>query len=711
MLLPLLFLFFSPLSAAELCHPDDKSALLEFKHSFSNPNPFPTWDPVFDCCDWYGVECNETTNYVIGLNIISDHLNGTIPTVLPKLKHLQHLRLHKIPNLVGVIPPEIGELPHLTYLVISWTNVSGPVPDFLANLKNLAYLILSFNRLSGSIPPSLATLPYLYAIDLSRKLTGPIQKSFGHFADTVGFPALDLSHNMLSGDIPASLGKCELLSVSFMESLDVLDISHNKIYGSIPPQITDAVHLQFLNVSYNRLCGEIPTGWRQRYRSGGWDNTSFFHNRSFSAAISNRSRGLLVPIWETILFKSPVEPSQLSRDFYDVLGVSKNATASEIKKAYYGLAKKLHPDTNKDDPEAEKKFQEVQKAYEVLKDEEKRQQYDQLGHEAFERAGNGEGPGFDPFGAGFNPFQDIFRNADIFNIFNRNMGGEDIKVSVELSFMEAVHGCTKTLSILTDLTCDTCGGTGVPPGTRPETCKRCRGSGMIVSQNGPFTLQSTCPNCGGAGKIVSSFCKSCKGKRVVKGPKTVKLNVMAGVDNNETIKIPRSGGADPDGNQPGDLYVMIKVREDPVFRREGADIHVDAVLTISQAILGGTIQVPTLTGDVVVKVRPGTQPGQKVVLRKKGIKVRNSFSFGDEYVHFNVSIPTNLTERQRQLIEEFAKEEQGKMIRGLLQEYQVESTGCSMLQAFHRQKKKRLILSSLEAENFWPSNKIKFFTP
>ncbi|KAL2251223.1 UNVERIFIED_CONTAM: Chaperone protein dnaJ GFA2, mitochondrial [Sesamum indicum] len=354
----------------------------------------------------------------------------------------------------------------------------------------------------------------------------------------------------------------------------------------------------------------------------------------------------------------------LSRDYYDVLGISKNATASEIKKAYYGLAKKLHPDTNKDDPEAEKKFQEVQKAYEVLKDEEKRQQYDQIGHEAFERAGNGEGPGFDPFGGGFNPFQDIFRNADIFNIFNRDMGGEDVKVSVELSFIEAVQGCTKTLSILTDLACNTCGGTGVPPGTRPETCKRCRGSGMTISQNGPFTLQSTCPNCGGAGKIVSSFCKSCKGKRVVKGTKTVKLNVMPGVDNNETIKIPRSGGADPDGNHPGDLYVMIKVREDPVFRREGADIHVDAVLSISQAILGGTIQVPTLTGDVVVKVRPGTQPGQKVVLRKKGIKIRNSFSFGDEYVHFNVSIPTNLTQRQRQLIEEFAKEEQGEDDKG-----------------------------------------------
>ncbi|EPS64951.1 hypothetical protein M569_09827, partial [Genlisea aurea] len=350
--------------------------------------------------------------------------------------------------------------------------------------------------------------------------------------------------------------------------------------------------------------------------------------------------------------------AHLSRDFYDVLGVGKNATASEIKKAYYALAKQLHPDTNKSDPEAEKKFQEVQKAYEILKDEEKRQQYDQLGHEAFERAATGEGSGFDPFSAGFNPFQDIFRNSDVSPyMFNRDMGGADVKVAVELSFMEAVQGCNKTLSISTELACDACGGSGVPPGTRPETCKRCRGSGMIISQNGPFTLQTTCPTCKGAGKIVSNFCKSCRGNRVVKGTKTVTLNIMAGVDNNETIKVPRSGGADPDGNQPGDLYVMIKVREDPVFRREGSDIHVDAVLSITQAILGGTIQVPTLTGDVVLKVRAGTQPGQKVILRKKGIKVRNSFSFGDQYVHFTVAIPTELSPRQRELIEEFVKED------------------------------------------------------
>ncbi|ESR52307.1 hypothetical protein CICLE_v10031530mg [Citrus x clementina] len=353
--------------------------------------------------------------------------------------------------------------------------------------------------------------------------------------------------------------------------------------------------------------------------------------------------------------------SMSARDYYDVLGVNKNATASEIKKAYYGLAKKLHPDTNKDDPEAEKKFQEVSKAYEVLKDDEKRSVYDQVGHEAFVHQETNGGPGHE---GGFgNPFQDIFNMENIFNfrdIFRNRMSGQDVKVAVELSFMEAVQGCTKTVTFQTELPCEACGGEGVPPGVKPEKCRRCKGSGMESIHSGFMSINQTCRQCGGTGHIITNWCKSCKGARVVKGSKSVKLDIMPGVDNNETLKVFRSGGADPDGNQPGDLYVTIKVREDPVFRREGANIHVDSVLSVTQAILGGTIQVPTLTGDVVLKVRPGSQPGQKVVLKNKGIKTRNSFSFGDQYVHFNVSIPTNLTQRQRELIEEFAKEERGE---------------------------------------------------
>ncbi|KAI7747822.1 hypothetical protein M8C21_013237 [Ambrosia artemisiifolia] len=349
-----------------------------------------------------------------------------------------------------------------------------------------------------------------------------------------------------------------------------------------------------------------------------------------------------------------------AKDFYDTLGVPKNATASEVKKAYYGLAKKWHPDANKDDPEAERRFQEISKAYEVLKDEEKRAQYDQLGHETFEASANGAGP--DPR-HWRNPFQDL---SDIFGFgpFGGQFTGKDAKVALELSFMEAVQGCTKNIVFQTELPCETCGGTGVPPGSKPETCRRCKGAGMIFTQHGPLRMQAICTQCGGSGRYFKSLCKSCNGQRVVRGPKSVKVNIMPGVDTDEELRIPRSGGADPDGNQPGDLFVVIKVREDPVFRREGSNIHVDAVLNITQAILGGTIQVPTLTGDVVLKVRPGTQPGQKVVLKGKGIKSRNSYSYGDQYVHFNVSMPKNLTERQRELIEEFAKEEQGEDEKG-----------------------------------------------
>ncbi|XVF73649.1 hypothetical protein PTKIN_Ptkin12aG0219100 [Pterospermum kingtungense] len=347
-----------------------------------------------------------------------------------------------------------------------------------------------------------------------------------------------------------------------------------------------------------------------------------------------------------------------ARDYYDVLGVSKNATASEIKKAYFGLAKKLHPDVNKDDPEAENKFQEVSKAYEVLKDENKRAEYDQVGHEAFEQQQNGGGfneEDFNPFK--FSNLHDIFNMQDI---FKNRIGGEDIKIAVELSFMEAVQGCTKTVTFQAPVLCQACGGEGVPPGVKPERCRYCGGSGMISINKGFMSIRSTCPHCSGTGQFVSKLCKSCNGARLVKGPKTVKLDIMPGVDNNETLKVYGSGGADPDRTHPGDLYVTIKVRQDPVFRREGANIHVDAVLSVIQAILGGTIHVPTLTGDVVLKVRPGTQPGQKVVLKNKGIKTRNSYSFGDQYVHFNVSIPKNLTPRQRELIEEFAREEQGE---------------------------------------------------
>lgn len=363
-------------------------------------------------------------------------------------------------------------------------------------------------------------------------------------------------------------------------------------------------------------------------------------------------------------FHSTATYCMAAKDYYEILGVNKSASASEIKKAYYALAKQHHPDVNKSDPEAEKKFQDIQRAYEVLKDDEKRSLYDRVGPEGFAQAEAGGGPG-GPAGGGFGfggfGFEDMFgggMNEALRNMFNQgSFGGGDVKITLELSFMEAVQGCTKNISYQTSVTCTSCNGSGVPAGTKPQTCRVCKGSGSIKMQRGAFRLESTCSTCGGSGSLVKEFCKTCGGDRVVKGPKKCSLDIMAGIDNDETIRVLGRGGADPEGDHPGDLFVTIKVREDPVFRREGADIHVDENISISQAILGGTIQVPTLTGAVVLKVRQGTQHGQKVALKGKGIKSRHSRNYGNQYVHFRVIIPTNITQRQRSLIEEFAKEE------------------------------------------------------
>ncbi|CAN1224481.1 Chaperone protein dnaJ GFA2, mitochondrial [Linum grandiflorum] len=418
-------------------------------------------------------------------------------------------------------------------------------------------------------------------------------------------------------------------------------LARRSLHSLLPQNCPDYVYRSLINGSYRRLstaCGcsgaRVFNSFPRNVEHKNWS--------SFGAPKTNFRTVRLIH-----------GTACTAKDYYDTLGVSKNATQTDIKKAYYQLAKKLHPDSNKDDPDAQTKFQEVSKAYEVLKDEEKRAEYDEVGHENFEQGGAGH-----PGGGFHNPFGDI-RMEDIFgSMFKQRLGGEDVKVAIDLSFMEAVRGCTKTVTYQTDVPCETCRGEGVPPGVKPQTCKRCKGSGMVSTSELLNTRKTRCCSISYTADGCFSFCKSCQGRKVVRGSKSIKLDIVPGVDDNETIKVPRSGGADPDRIQPGDLLVSIKVREDPVFRREGSNIHVDAVLSVTQAILGGTIQVPTLTGDVVLKVRSGTQPGQKVVLKKKGIKARNSYSYGDQFVHFNVSLPTSLTPRQRELLEEFSKEEQ-----------------------------------------------------
>nr|ANK78264.1 polygalacturonase-inhibiting protein [Panax notoginseng] len=319
-MLLLLFLIYG-LSPVNPCHPNDLSAILHFKNSFSNSDLLSEWSSDMNCCHIFTCENNRIIEFTLDIYDLSGSLK---PDALAGLTYLKRLRLHKMPFLIGEIPPAIENLTHLTYLEITWTNISGPIPQNLANLINLNTLDFSFNKLYGSIPLSLLTLPNIFSIDLSRnQLTGPIPESYGQIPNTHNLLVLILSHNKLSGKLPASLGSmnfsridlsrnnlsddasmlfgatkgCQVLDISrnnfefdfsrveFMdESLQILDISHNKIYGKIPQLITEASMLQGLNFSYNRLCGEIPNGWKLRYRSEGFDNSSFSHNRCLCGA-------------------------------------------------------------------------------------------------------------------------------------------------------------------------------------------------------------------------------------------------------------------------------------------------------------------------------------------------------------------------------------------------------------------------------------------
>lgn len=356
-----------------------------------------------------------------------------------------------------------------------------------------------------------------------------------------------------------------------------------------------------------------------------------------------------------------------SQNYYDILGVSKTATDAEIKSAFRKLAKKYHPDINKE-PGAEQKFKEIGEAYAVLSDPEKRKQYDQFGHEAYTQgaAQGGFGGGFGGFSADdidlSSIFDDLFGGSIFGNSSRRASGrnrptkGRDSLVKIDLTFEEAVFGCKKTINIDLDTECEDCSGKG---GSGETTCSTCGGRGRVITQQrtmfGVFQSESTCPDCNGKGKTFKTTCKSCSGTGHVVKNKEIEITVPEGVDDGHQLRISGKGAAGYNGGPNGDIYIEFRVKDHPLFERKDNDIYLDVPLTITEAVLGCKKEVPTLTGTVVLTVDPGSQPGDQLRLRGKGVKdpVRNKK--GDMYVVLDVVIPTKLDRKQKELFKELDK--------------------------------------------------------
>lgn len=352
------------------------------------------------------------------------------------------------------------------------------------------------------------------------------------------------------------------------------------------------------------------------------------------------------------------------RDYYEVLGVSKGASDDEIRKAHRKLAKKYHPDLNRDNPEAAEKFKELNEAYEVLSDKDKRAKYDQFG---FAGVDPNYGAGQGGFGGGF----DMGDLGDIFGSFfgggfgggstrsrrNSPQRGETLQQRIMLSFEEAAFGCEKEITINRTETCEECGGSGAEPGTSPETCSNCRGSGVVTQTQrtplGMFQTQGACPNCRGTGKIIRKPCKKCSGAGRVRKSKTLKVNIPAGIDDGQSIQLRGQGGAGVNGGPAGDVIVTISIRPHPIFTREGQDVVCEIPISFAQAALGDTLQVPTIDGKVSYDIPEGTQTGTVFRLKGKGIQNVNGRGRGDQYVRVNIEVPRNLTHRQKELLREF----------------------------------------------------------
>lgn len=357
------------------------------------------------------------------------------------------------------------------------------------------------------------------------------------------------------------------------------------------------------------------------------------------------------------------------RDYYEVLGVPKTATQNELKKAFYKLAKKYHPDTHPGDKEAEEKFKEANEAYQVLSDEQKRAQYDQLGPEMFEQASQGGGAGQgNPFG-GFGGFGGGQGMEDIFDMFFGGQGrgrgsaqngprrGADLRFDLEISFEEAAFGVEKEISLYREEQCAHCHGEGAEPGSKVETCPDCHGSGYIrYTQNtmfGQMVNERPCSKCRGEGKIVSQPCSECRGEGTLKKNKKLKVKIPAGVDDGSRLRVSGEGEAGAKGGPSGDLYVYLYVKPHKYFKRDGTTVMCDVPINIVQASLGAEIKVPTLDGQVTMKVPEGTQPGKVLRLKGKGIASLRSGQRGDQLVTIKVVIPTRLSEKQKEELRRF----------------------------------------------------------
>lgn len=368
----------------------------------------------------------------------------------------------------------------------------------------------------------------------------------------------------------------------------------------------------------------------------------------------------------------------MSGDYYDLLGIKKGAPADEIKKAYRKMAMKYHPDQNKDNPEAEAKFKEINEAYDVLKDDQKRAAYDAYGKQAFQggMGGGAGGGGFSNFGFGTGGaagFGDIFEEmfGDMMGGRSRGGGqsygrggatrGNDLQYSLDITLEDAFKGTEKTIRIPTWESCETCKGSGAKEGTSASTCGSCNGAGRVRAQQGFFTVERVCPTCQGAGQTIKDKCKSCAGEGRMRTSKTLKVNVPAGIEDGRRIRLNGEGEAGTKGGPAGDLYVLINVKSHKFYQREGASLYCRVPVAMTDAALGGSIKVPTIEGGKAeVKIPAGTQTGQQFRLRGKGMSMLHSSQRGDAYIEIFVETPVNLSGKQKDMLKEFGGKDPSK---------------------------------------------------